>query len=82
VSALGRYGALMLGVLTLAGCEEKNQGSSLEATSAPVASAVQAQVGDDGIAVPEDFEDQAASEINDDNAEQELSKLEQEVSTE
>jgi len=82
VSALGRYGALMLGVLTLAGCEEKNQGSAPATTSAPVASAVPAQVGDDDIAVPEDFEDQAASEINDDNAEQELSKLDQEVSTE
>jgi len=82
VSALGQYGALMLAVLTLAGCEEKNQGSAPAAASAPVASAVPVQVGDDDIAVPEDFEDQAASEINDDNAEQELSKLAQEVSTE
>ena len=73
----------MIGVLILAGCEEKNQGAPPAATSAaPVASAAPAQVADESIAVPEDFEDQAASEINDDNADQELSKLEQEVSTE
>ena len=82
MSALGRHGTLMIGVLALAGCEEKNQSSPPPATSARVASAVPAPVADDDVAVPEDFEDQAATEITDDNAEQELSKLEQEVSTE
>jgi PBP1b-binding outer membrane lipoprotein LpoB len=74
MSSLIRYGVVMMGALALVGCEAKKQ----EAAPAPSA----APVADDQIATSADFEDNAAQEINETNAEQELAKLEQEVSAE
>lgn len=82
MSALGRYGSLLIAALALAACQEKSQGSAPAVSAAPAASVAPAQVADDQIAIPADFEEQAAKEINEDNADQELSKLEQEVSKE
>jgi len=74
VSSFIRY-AVVIG-LALAGCEGKKE----EAAPAEAPSAV--AVPDDQIATAADFEDKAAQEINEGNAEQELAKLEQEVSAE
>ena len=82
MSALGRYGSLLIGALALAACQEKSQGTAPAVSAAPVASVAPAQVADDQIAIPADFEEQAAKDITEDNADQELSKLEQEVSKE
>lgn len=83
MSALGRCGLLVMGALALAACQEKkNEAAASAVAAAPAVSAAPAQVADDQIATPADFEEEAAKEINEDNADQELSKLEQEVSKE
>lgn len=74
MSSFIKYGVVI--VVALAGCEAKKQ----EAAPAPAQSAV--AVPDDQIATAADFEDKAAQEITESNAEQELAKLEQEVSAE
>ena len=66
----------MIVALAVAGCEAKKQ----EPAPAPAPSA--APVSDDQIATSVDFEEKAAQEITEDNAEQELAKLEQEISAE
>jgi len=64
----------MIVALAAESCEAKKQ----EAAPAPSAVAV----SDDQIATSADFDETAAQEINEDNAEQEMAKLEQEVSAE
>ena len=83
MNALWRYASLSIGVLALAACQEKkNEGAASAVAVTPAASAAPAEVADDRIAIPADFEEEADKEITEDNADQELSKLEQEVSTE
>jgi hypothetical protein len=74
MSSAIRYGLVMSCALAVGGCEAKKQ----EAAPAPSATAV----ADEQIATPAEFEESAAQEINEANAEEELAKLEKEVSAE
>ena len=67
-------GFAMIVALALAGCEAKKQEPAPPPSAAPVS--------DDQIATSVDFEEKAAQEITEDNADQELAKLEQEISAE
>lgn len=74
MNPLARYGLVLVGALALAlaACEQKKQEAAPAAAAAPVP--------DDQIATPADFDEKAATEITEDNAEQELAKLEKEIS--
>jgi hypothetical protein len=61
----------------LAGCESKSKSPDAPAPSASSAPAV--AVADDQLTTPADFEEKAATEINADNAEQELANIEKEI---
>lgn len=76
--------ALTLACLCLPACEKKDAPAASTATPAATAapSAASARVGDDGEGLPteEDFEDEAEQKISAQNAEEELDKLEKEIS--
>jgi hypothetical protein len=72
MSSFIRWGLVMAGAVALAACEDKKPEAAPSASSAPVP--------DDQIATSADFEEKAAQEITADNAEQELGKLEKEIS--
>jgi hypothetical protein len=70
--------ASLVAALSLLGaCENKSKPSDTPAPSAP--SAPVAAVADEQLSTPADFDEQAAKEIDSDNAEQELAKIEKEI---
>ena len=70
--------ASLVAALTLVvACESKSKPSDTPAPSASAAPA--AAVADDQLTTPADFEEKAATEINADNAEQELAEIEKEI---
>ncbi|GMV13199.1 MAG: hypothetical protein HS104_11150 [Polyangiaceae bacterium] len=77
--------ALMLACLCVPACEKKETPAASTATPAATTAAptaASARVGDDGEGLPteEDFEDEAEQKISAQNAEEELDKLEKEIS--
>jgi hypothetical protein len=73
MNTMTRLGLVFAATAALAGCDPKKQ----ETAPAPSATA---RVSDEQIATPADFEEQAATEITEDNVEQELAKVEKEIS--
>ena len=71
------FGGLVVALSLVPACEGKTKPSDAPTPSAPSAPAV--AVADDQLMTPADFEEKAAEEINSDNAEQELAKIEKEI---
>ena len=77
MNCLTGLASLVAALTLLAACESKSKPSDTPAPSA--SSAPAAAVADDQLTTPEDFEEKAATEINADNAEQELAEIEKEI---
>lgn len=78
-----KYWAVIVAALAIAGCEQKKAGGDTAGsgdTTAAAADMTDEQVDEADIPVQEDFEDEAEQQITADSLDDEIAKLEAEIS--
>ena len=75
-----KYAILVIGLLAIAGCEQKKSDGAGGGEPAAATNMTDDQVDEADVPVEEDFEEEAETQITADSLDDEVAKLEQEIS--